>query len=112
MSEASQPLDRPLPPDVAAGESAFILFYQKFTVFSWPWAWRRTVLFGSFGMFAGAIFGATHGLFVRSVWEGIAVSLVCGAANVVLVGAGPLIAAFFRHRGWPLPVERTLIVAA
>ncbi len=112
MTETSHPLDRPLPPDVAAGESAFIRFYQQFTVFSWPWAWRRTVLFGSFGMFAGAIFGATHGLFVRSFWEGVAVSLACGAANVVLVGAGPLIAAFFRHRGWPLQVERTLIVAA
>jgi hypothetical protein len=112
MTEPSHPLDRPLPPDVAAGESAFIRFYQKFTVFSWPWAWRRTVLFGSFGLFAGAIFGASHGLFVRSVYEGLAVSLACGLANVVLVGAGPMIAAFFRHRGWPLQAERTLIVAA
>jgi hypothetical protein len=112
MRVPSHPLDRPLPPDVAAGESAFIRFYQKYTVFSWPWAWRRTVLFGSLGMFAGAIFGATHGLYVRSVWEGVAVSLVCGAANVALVGAGPMIAAVFRHRGWPLPVERTLILAA
>jgi signal transduction histidine kinase len=97
---------------VAAGESAVIRFYQQYTVFSWPWAWRRTVLFGSLGLFAGAIFGASHGLFVRSVWEGIAVSLACGLANVVLVGAGPMIAAFFRHRGWPLRVERALIVAA
>ena len=47
VTEPSHPLDRPLPPDVAAGESAFIRFYQKYTVFSWPWAWRRTVLFGS-----------------------------------------------------------------
>jgi signal transduction histidine kinase len=97
---------------VAAGESAVIRFYQQYTVFSWPWAWRRTVLFGSLGLFAGAIFGASHGLFVRSVWEGIAVSLACGLANVVLVGAGPMIAAFFRHRGWPLRVERAFIVAA
>jgi hypothetical protein len=112
MTEPSHPLNRPLPPDVAAGESAVIRFYQKYTVFSWPWAWRRTVLFGSFGMLAGAIFGASHGLFVRSVAEGFTVSLACGLANVVLVGAGPVIAAFFRHRGWPLPVERAFIVAA
>ena len=112
MREPTHPLDRPLPPDVAAGESAFIRFYQKYTVFSWPWAWRRTVLFGSFGMLAGAIFGASHGLFVRSVAEGVAVTLAAGAANVVLVGAGPMLAAFFRHRGWPLRVERTLIVGA
>ncbi|HKU88746.1 MAG TPA: histidine kinase [Steroidobacteraceae bacterium] len=112
MREPSHALTRPLPPDVAAGESAVIRFYQQYTVFSWPWAWRRTVLFGSLGLFAGAIFGASHGLFVRSVWEGIAVSLACGLANVVLVGAGPMIAAFFRHRGWPLRVERAFIVAA
>jgi hypothetical protein len=112
MSETSQDLSRPLPPDVAAGESAFIRFYQKYTVFSWPWAWRRTVLFGAIGMLAGAIFGASHGLYVRSVWEGVAVSLACGAANVVLIGAGPVIAAFFRHRGWPARVERPFIVAA
>jgi signal transduction histidine kinase len=112
MREPTHPLDRPLPPDVAAGESAFIHFYQKYTVFSWPWAWRRTVLFGSIGVLAGAIFGASHGLFVRSVAEGLAVTLAAGAANVVLVGAGPVLAAFFRHRGWPLRVERTFIVAA
>jgi len=112
MSETSQDLSRPLPPDVAAGESAFIRFYQQYTVFSWPWAWRRTVLFGAVGMLAGAIFGASHGLFVRSVSEGVAVSLACGVANVVLIGAGPMLAAFFRHRGWPLRLERSLIVAA
>jgi hypothetical protein len=112
MREPSHPLNRPLPPDVAAGESAVIRFYQQYTVFSWPWAWRRTVLFGSFGMFLGALFGASHGLYVRSVWEGVAVSLACGLANVVLVGAGPLLAAFFRHRGWPPHIERTLIVVA
>ncbi|HEX6397369.1 MAG TPA: histidine kinase [Steroidobacteraceae bacterium] len=112
MREPAHALTRPLPPDVAAGESAVIRFYQQYTVFSWPWAWRRTVLFGSLGMFLGAIFGASHGLYVRSVGEGMAVSMACGLANVVLVGAGPMIAAFFRHRGWPLRVERALIVAA
>ena len=112
MREPSHALTRPLPPDVAAGESAVIRFYQQYTVFSWPWAWRRTVLFGSLGLFLGAIFGASHGLFVRSVWEGVAVSLASGLANIVLVGAGPMIAAFFRHRGWPLRVERACIVAA
>ena len=63
-------------------------------------------------MLAGAIFGTSHGLFVRSVSEGVAVSLACGVANVVLIGAGPMLAAFFRHRGWPLRLERSLIVAA
>jgi signal transduction histidine kinase len=108
----THPLDRPLPADVAAGESAFIQFYQKYTVFSWPWALRRTALFGAIGVLAGVSFGASHGLFVRDVKEAIIVSLVCSAANIVLVGAGPLLAAFFRHRHWPRRVERVLIVGA
>ena len=112
MTEPSHPLTRPLPPDVAAGESAFIQFYQKYAVFSWPWAWRRTVLFGSIGALAGISFGASHGLFVRDVGEAITVSLACAGANIVLVGAGPLLAAFFRHRAWSRRVQRAFIIGA
>lgn len=112
MKEPSHPLDRPLPPDVAAGESAFIQFYQKYVVFSWPWAWRRTLIFGSLGVLAGAAFGASHGLYVMDLGEAVTVSLSCAVANVVFVGAGPMLATFVRHRGWPLKIERVLIVAS
>jgi signal transduction histidine kinase len=112
MTEPSHPLYRPLPPDVAAGESAFIQFYQKYAVFSWPWAWRRTVLFGAIGALAGISFGASHGLFVKDVGEAITVSLACTVANIVLVGLGPLLASFFRHRAWPRRVQRALIIGA
>ena len=112
MTEPAHPLNRPLPHDVAAGESAFIQFYQKYAVFSWPWAWRRTLLFGSIGALAGISFGVSHGLFVKDVGEAIAVSLACATANILLVGAGPVLAAIFRHRGWPRNIERALIVAA
>lgn len=112
MKEPSYPLNRPLPPDVAAGESAFIQFYQKYAVFSWPWAWRRTMVFGSLGVLAGVSFGISHGLYVKDAGEAVSVSLVCATANILLVGAGPLLAAIFRQRGWPRRVERILIVAA
>jgi hypothetical protein len=112
MKEPSHPLNRPLPPDVAAGESAFIQFYQQYVVFSWPWAWRRTLVFGLLGLLAGALFGASHGLHVEDVGEGVIVTLACTTANLFLVGAGPMLAAFVRHRAWPLRLERTLIVAA
>ncbi len=112
MNEPSHSLNRPLPPDVAAGESAFIQYYQKYVVFSWPWAWRRTLVFGSLGLLAGALFGASHGLFVKDWGEGLVVTLACTLANLFLVGAGPTLAAFIRHRAWPLRVERILIIAA
>jgi hypothetical protein len=112
MREPSHPLNHPLPPDVAAGESAFIQFYQKYVAFSWPWAWRRTLVFGSLGVLAGALFGASHGLYVEDVGEGVVVTLACSMANLFLVGAGPMLAAFVRHRAWPLRLERMLVVAA
>jgi hypothetical protein len=112
MRESSHPLDRPLPPDVAAGEAAFIQFYQKYAVFSWPWAWRRTAILGAFGALAGISFGISHGLMVRDVWEAVELSLVCTAANLALVGAGPVLAALFRHAGWPLRVERVFVVGS
>jgi signal transduction histidine kinase len=112
MGAPSHPLNRPLPPDVAAGESAFIQFYQKYTVFSWPWAWRRTMVFGSLGVLAGVSFGASHGLYVRDVWQALTVSLACSAANLALVGAGPVIGACFRHLGFPRRVQSALIVTA
>ncbi len=112
MKESSHPLDRPLPPDVAAGEAAFIQFYQKYTVFSGPWAWRRTLIFGSIGTLAGISFGISHGLMVRDVGEAVVLSLVASMANLILVGAGPMLAALFRHAGWPLRIERVCIVAS
>jgi hypothetical protein len=112
MGAPSHPLNRPLPPDVAAGESAFIQFYQKYTVFSWPWAWRRTVVFGSLGVLAGVSFGASHGLYVKDIWQAVTVSLACSAANLALVGAGPVIGACVRHLGFPRRVQSALIVAA
>jgi hypothetical protein len=112
MTGMSYPLNRPLPADVAAGEAALIQFYQKYAAFSWPWAWRRTVVFGAFGLLAGIVFGASHGLFVKVAWEGIAVAVACGLANVVLVGAGPMLAALIRHLRLIRKVERWLIVAA
>ena len=112
MTEPAHPLNRPLPPDVAAGEAAFIQFYQKYAVFSWPWAWRRTAIFGSLCVLGGTSFGASHGLMVRDGWEAVEVSVVSSLSNIMLVGVGPLLAAFFRHSGWPRRVERVGVVGA
>ena len=113
MRESSHPLDRPLPPDVAAGEAAFIQFYQKYAVFSWPWAWRRTAIFGCdrrvrrnlVRRVAWPVGQGRLGSRRRSRWS-------CAAANLMLVGAGPVLAALFRHADWPLRVERAFVVGA
>ncbi len=112
MHEPSHSLNRPLPPDMVAGESAFIQFYQKYAAFSWPWAWRRTLIFGSVGALAGVTFGISHGLFVHGLWDSIVVSLACAGANIALVGTGPVLGAFVRHRGWPRAIEGALLLLA
>ena len=112
MTAPAYPLDRPLPPDVAAGEAAFIQFYQKYAVFSWHWAWRRTAVFGAFAVLVGASLGASHGLTVKSAWEGVAVALTISIANIVLVGAGPMLAALVRYARWSRRAETLLIVTA
>jgi hypothetical protein len=112
MTDTIYQLNRPLPADVAAGEATLIRFYQKYRVFSWPWAWRRTMVFGTVGMLAGLSFGASHGLSVGVFWEGIAVGLTCGLANVILVAAGPMLGAVVRQSGVSPGVERLLIVSA
>jgi hypothetical protein len=105
-------LNRPLPPDVAAGEAALIQFYQKYAVFGWPWAWRRTVLFGVFAVLAGISFGVSHGLHVHVAWEGIAVVATCSLANLIFVAAGPMLGALVRRQHLAQELERVFIVAA
>jgi hypothetical protein len=112
MTGPFYPLNRALPPDVAAGEAALIKFYQKYQAFSWAWAWRRTVVFGAVGLLAGFSFGTSHGLSVKVAWEGLAVGAACSLANIVLVGAGPMLAALVRQARWSRSLERALIVAA
>jgi hypothetical protein len=105
-------LNRPLPPDVAAGEAALIQFYQKYAVFSWPWAWRRTALFGVLATLTGVSFGLTHGLHVHVAWEGAAVAAACSVANLVFVAAGPMLGALARSLRLARKIEGALIVAA
>lgn len=112
MTELAYPLDRPLPPDIAAGEAAFIHFYQKYAVFSWPWAWRRTAVFSVLAVLGGISFGASHGLTVKSAWEGVATALTNSTANIVLVGAGPMLGAFVRYVRWPRRTEGALLPMA
>jgi hypothetical protein len=112
MIEPSHQLNRPLPPDVAAGEAAFIQFYQQYAAFSWSWAWRRTAVFGSIGALGAISFAASHGLLVKDAWEAVELSLTHCLSALALIGAGPMLAAFFRHSGWPRRVQSVGVVAA
>jgi sensor histidine kinase YesM len=111
LRSADYALDQPLPPSVVLGGSRWIA-YRRYPVFSLRWLRGRTVLF------AGAI--AVFALFVTA---GVSLStgqralgLLSGShvfgAFLLMATAGPGLAAWVRHRRWPLRRERVGVVVA
>ena len=105
------PLRRQLPSDVVVRSSSWIAAYRNYPVFSAPWLWRRTMLFGA-GAFAigfaqsvltwHLVDRATAALFticVVLIWE-------------VIVTAGPALATLVRHRQLPYKRERVAVAVA
>lgn len=107
-----RPGSLPLPRDVALGEFGTGLFYERYSAFGWAWSWRRTLLFGLVAMPLGAVFGLIHGLYAHDFGEGVAVAWHAAAANLVMVGCGPCLAAWARSGHWSRSTERTLVSLA
>jgi len=99
-------LDQALPAEVAAGEPGWWLAYRRYPVFSWPWVWRRGLLFLIFILAWGALSGLGHYAQGYPFGEVIAVTawFVLGAA--VIVNGGPLLAALVRHATRSIVQER------
>lgn len=112
MSESGPPLNQPLPATVAVGSSRWWLSYRNYPVFSWPWVWRRALLFGLFIV----AWGALSAIAQYAGGLGGAASLALFGAFVtgalVVVNAGPLLAAAVRHRRFDPARERWLVLAA
>jgi two-component sensor histidine kinase len=117
MAEQSKPgtapysLHEPLPADVVVRSSGRIASYRNYPVFSAPWFWRRTLVFGS-----GAVIMAV--VQAVSAWRVLDAKtfavLVCYAIVIwlAIVTAGPALATFVRTRGWSSKRERIGIVVA
>jgi len=86
--------------------------YQSFRVFTWPWLLRRGLLFWPIAILAGCVYATWHasGMGAWADWPGLALR-ACLAA-LLAVSAGPALATLIRHRRFPLPAERALIVFA
>jgi hypothetical protein len=105
-------LSRPLPAEFTQGELGTGWFYERYAAFSWGWTWRRSVLFGAFFVPYGALLGLNHGLYAHSGSEGMAVGARAAFGALLLVALAPSMAAFVRHRHWPLRIERPLLLLA
>jgi Histidine kinase len=109
---AAQTLAQALPPEVAQGEFGTGWYYERFASFSWRWTLRRTMLFGAIVVPFGALLGLIHGLYAHNAVEGAAVAWRAAVAALLVISAGPVLAARVRQAGLRLRAERIGVVAA
>ncbi len=112
MSESRRPsLDRPLPPEVVAGGSRW-LGWRAYPVYSWPWLWRRALVFAAvIGLFA-AFSALGTGAALKDWGTALAGAAHLFVAFLVISQAGPLLACLARRARWPLRIERVAVVGA
>src|SRR5690349_9975970 len=85
------PLSGPLPDEVANRARSWITSYRRYPVFSTPWFWRRTALFGAGAIAIGlAQAGLTWQFVDRNAATIITISAL--AIWLIIVSAGPALA--------------------
>ena len=104
-------LRRRLPSDVVVRSTGRFASYRNYPVFSAPWFWRRTALFGSVASFIGlmqsmlawhlatATNAVIYTVTILFIWE-------------VLIIVGPALATIARHRHLSPRFERIAVVVA
>lgn len=112
MRESDPSLNQPLPAAVAVGSSRWWLSYRNYPVFSWPWVWRRALLFGLLVVAWGGLSAIMHYAQGGTASEAWMLFAAFTSGLLVMVNAGPVLAAIVRHRRPPPRLERYLVVAA
>lgn len=112
MQESRPSLNRPLPAAVAVGGPRRWLSYRTYPVFSWPWVWRRALLFGLLIVAWGGLSGVMHYAEGGSGRDAALVFAAFVFGTGVIVNIGPFLAAIVRHRRMPARRERALVVVA
>jgi len=112
MTSSDITLNQPLPADVAAGNPGWWLAYRRYPVFSWPWVWRRGLLFALFIVAWGALSGIGHYAEGGSPIEAVILTAWFVFGFGVVINAGPVLAAVVRHQSWPEARERFGVLLA
>jgi two-component sensor histidine kinase/uncharacterized membrane protein YeaQ/YmgE (transglycosylase-associated protein family) len=94
------------------GQSVGLTRYRNFPAFSWPWCWRRSILFGVFAGSYGVYQGITLGVMLNDWRSGIRTIAVSTPICLMIVCLGPLLAAWVRQRRWHAQRERVGVVLA
>lgn len=99
---ATYPLNEPLPPGMALGGQSILAFYKRYPVFSWPWIWRRFVLYSPLIIVLALIVGLDYGASFHDPDVAIGVSWRLAGVNLLTLLVPPLLAFFARQ----LPLRR------
>jgi len=111
-TSATYPLDQALPADVFARNHSGSASYFAFPVFSRPWFWRRSRIFGTIATVFGIFQGVGVGVALRDTQWGAISALFSALIWIAIVTAGPAFATAVRHARWPQRVERIAVVLA
>jgi hypothetical protein len=110
MSNSHYRLDQALPSEVVMRNAGGLLSYRNYPVFSKRWLMRRSLLFAL--IFGGFFLLMLLGMLLTT--RDLLLSLTMGGltfiAFMIMACAGPGIATWVRHRGWPLRREQTGVV--
>ncbi|HYK25241.1 MAG TPA: histidine kinase, partial [Steroidobacteraceae bacterium] len=104
-------LTEPLPADVFREHAAF-LGYRGYPVFSAPWFWGRTKIFGPLAAAIGLAETLLLGLEIHDGRLGVLYAAVAVPIWIAFVTAGPAFATIVRHRRLPQQTERVAVVIA
>jgi len=80
---AAYPLNEPLPPGMALGGQSILAFYKRYPVFSWPWVWRRFVLYSPLAIVPALIIGLDYGASFQDPEVAIGVSWRLAGVNLL-----------------------------
>lgn len=105
-------LDRQLPAAIRTGYHSIFTRYKDYPVFSWPWWWRRMLLFLPFAISIFLVPTYLSWLKLSDRPAAAMVAVMTMGAFMLMVGLGPGVASALRYRRLPEKWEGPALIVA
>jgi hypothetical protein len=102
----------PLPSDVVLRPSGRLTDYRSYPVFSLPWLKGRSLIFLPIVTAIALMESTLQASVLNDLRLGVMWALIDELVWICMVCAGPALATWVRHRGWPSRWERPAVFAA
>ena len=104
-SSSAPAIDAPLPSDVSSGGLSRFAAYQRYPAFTWPWFIRRSYVFWPFAAADGVFMAVWHASSMTTWADAIPLGARAVTGCLIIVSAGPLLAASLRYLRLPRGFE-------